>query len=190
MDNIKINKKDIVNRRKKKINLEINGNNTYNFHEKQKIDLAEKMKINGHKLWAPQLDEFDILNTDSCYSMESRVNDEEIADEEFDESKLEFVENNIAFKNKLIKCKKVLLKPTKRQQKIIHSWFNACTAMYNATIKYIKLIFPFKELQNLRELYEIVFGGSLINIMKSLEKTIKIIKGKMARLLKYLNNDN
>ena len=152
---------------------------------KMKSDLRDIIVKNNYKLWCPPIKEYDSINVNSCYDMKV-INNPNIK-----ESELEF--NKIPFKipDKITKCKRIFLKLSKRQKKIIDFWLDACTEMYNVTVKHVKSILNFDKIKELRQLYILINkkNGSLVIKISDLKKNIeKLLKTKKT-LLKYVTSD-
>jgi len=114
-----------------------------------------------------------------------------LVNSDINESELEF--NNIPFKitKKVTKCRRIFLKLSKRQKNIIDLWLDACTEMYNVTVKHIKSILNFDKIKELRQLYVLINtknGSSVIEI-SNLEKEINILLKTKKNLLKYVTSD-
>src|SRR5205085_4667652 len=104
-------------------------------------------------------EDFKAFNTNSCYDMQF-LSDKKFVNnnEHIENNDNQLVLNDIFyhFDNVVTKSKKIILYPTLRQKSIIQLWFDACTCMYNETVKYIKNVTPFKYLPILRDLYKSV----------------------------------
>lgn len=90
--------------------------------------------------------------------------------EEFDFSnnlKIKKIEN----KDKIIKCKKIILLPNEKQKKMLLEWLNSVRLMYNQTLSFIKNKYRLKEKKiiNFRKLRKELKEKK--NILKNLYKT-------------------
>jgi len=99
--------------------------------EKQKKELAKfKKKIiqNKNDLPKTNIKYYNYKSTDSWFSIKEYSVVEKCNTIQYSKS----VEDK-----ELIKCQKIIMSLTEEQKKIINSWFDAYTKMYNATLKYI-----------------------------------------------------
>ena len=108
-----------------------------------------------------------------------------------DKSHLQFKKFYAPIKKDLMKSRKNFIYPKLRQRKILQKWYDACTHMYNTTVKYIKSVFPFKKLQTLKNLSDLVkytgnIGEMLVTKIDLVDKEIKQIRADMSKLLKCM----
>ena len=113
------------------------------------------------------------------------INDSNNIDDVEKLSDLEFDEEEVVFSNTVTKSRQVLIFPDARQRKLIDSWFNATTAMYNHTVKHIKSWSPLKTFLTLRSLY--IDMKKLEREKKDLDTRMKKNKTKKDILYKYMN---
>ena len=83
------------------------------------IPLNEICMINNHK-----------LNTNSWFELHENKS--------YQNKDLNIPEHAIDKSEKIINCKKVILRPNKYQKQILLKWMHSCRIMYNYTIKYFK----------------------------------------------------
>jgi len=148
--------------------------------------LHDRIVANHADLWLPSTNKrYTNLLTNSCFDVKTLVNTSKT------HSLLEMNDLDSKFKNTLIKCERVFLLPSDRQKSILNLWLNACTDMYNLTLKEIKSVLPFKQIIDLPFYYKLINDsgfrkGSLVKKIEGLDKKIKAIKSKMKNLLRYI----
>jgi transposase len=165
------------------------------YNTKNKNILKEKIQANQHNLWLPDVDaEYKNIVTNSCYDMKITSDNEHIEAEDDDDNELPFVDEFQKVVNVLTKCQKVTMYPTTRQKHILQIWFDACTEMYNATVKHIKKTVDFKKLPILRNLFALVHDkfpkkGKYVIQLDNLKKKITGLQTNMKRDLKFINTE-
>lgn len=101
-----------------------------------------------NRIWTPEIDiDYNEVHTNSWFSIKKAS-----LDVPFGKG---LVKNKPSSKKHIIKAFKVNIFPNSEQQKFFTGWFNACTKMYNSTLKFIKeeqqrsgkLILNFKKLR-------------------------------------------
>jgi len=150
------------------------------YNDKLKNDLRDAVVLHHDKLWLPRLNAKSVdINTNSCFDFKQlrSANSFDVEFKDFKSSTKKLVTNSI----------QVLLFPTDRQKIIIGNWFDACTDMYNESVRYIKSVLPFKDLVRLRELSDQKF--LLYNQIDALKKTIDSLKKQNVSLFKYISTD-
>ncbi len=103
-------------------------------------------------------------------------------------SDLKFKPNPKPFPEFVVRSRQIFIYPNHTQRKIINSWFNATTAMYNHVVKYIKSWKPLKKFLKLRDLYSEI--NNLEIQKKDLAKRTKKTKIKKDKLFEIIKADD
>lgn len=99
--------------------------------EKDKFDMGKKIIENKNTIWCPSNEvEYENLNINSWFN----INETEVYHTEHNNLKHQTIEKEIVE----YKAKKVSLKLTAKQRKVIDKWLYLYAEMYNITLKYIK----------------------------------------------------
>lgn len=99
--------------------------------EKEIAEYKKQIKKHHRAIWYPPHDiQYKQHDTESWFDIQEAKNNKN----------KEFLYNyeHYDFPNKMIKCKKVIMKLNTNQRKIMDNWLNAYSMMYNETLKFIK----------------------------------------------------
>ena len=100
-------------------------------YEKKKLAMTLKVIQNRNDIWCPPLNiNYNNLETNTWFT----IQESEIYNTQFRDTNYDVLDR----KNTKYKSKKVVLKFTKEQKKIINNWLDMYAEMYNITLKYIK----------------------------------------------------
>lgn len=159
-------------------------NNTNLLFEANKLSLKNSVQNNHHKVWLPPLSVYNYNYTNSCHNRSYIPNPIPNAFPPFDFKSLKSTKTDRE-KKKLIQSRRIFLLPTRRQKSILHLWFNACTDMYNVTIKYIKSHFNPKRLKYIRSI-----DSKIKTIKKTIDNITKLnkkIEAQKKVLFRYIS---
>jgi transposase len=160
------------------------SNNYIEWYGKIRAELHDKIIDNGHKLWYPSIKKYHNIDVNSCYDMQKLNNPNP------KKSKLKFNDVSSKFDKNIIKCTKIFLKPSSRQKKILNLWLDACTDMYNITLKHIKSVLNFDKIVELKKLsLKVGKKGEISDKINELEKEIKHHMKEKKKLYTFITTD-
>ena len=143
-------------------------------NNKNYILLKNKIKLNSTKYWLPNNHNKINVNSDSWFDIKEIISP----------TKNEIIDVKLKIKkiNKLIKCEKIKIYPTKKQRKILLIWMHAYVKMYNDTLKIIK--------NRKREKKKTILNWKTLRTTHLKDKKTLIIKSTKGKSLKYKSQVN
>jgi len=85
-----------------------------------------------------------------------------------------------------VACKKIVMKPTRRQKRILHLWFDTCREMMNITLTYLRNTVKTHDIKTMRDLFR--KSKNIKNNINYFNKFLNKIKNRKKTFLGKLNN--